>query len=73
MSTATATQEPKKFAKITVTITLETAEELKAFREMVGRDCTLPAWLLEERSVNVSEGKALSGILDNMYQSVNKF
>lgn len=70
MSYALAKKEEAKFSKITVTLTLESAEELKVFRAMVGRDNTLPRWLQDQRSITHAEGVTLGGILDAMYKSV---
>ena len=70
---ATAVKEAEVFQPITLTMQIESADELAAFQELFGCDKTIPAHLEDTRDITFEQRVVLSKAFGTIYNLIQGF
>ena len=65
--------EDKSFTPVTLTITFEKQEELKAFKELMSRDATIPSHLLDRKLINKGQQVLMSNLIYQIWCTLQDF
>lgn len=70
---ATAVKEAENFQPITLTMQIESADELAAFQELFGCDISVPAYLDDTTNITFEQRLVLSSVFGTIYNLIKDF